>query len=398
MLGISKSRSRDLVARPPAKALEDAAVLQITGDLAPHGVARATVDVSRALTARGARSVIASAGGALVGEARIGGAEHAQIRPLSTNPITMSGLSRQIGRLIRDNRIDIVHVRDPLAAWAALRAARKARIYSVSTVSSLPSRAGWLEGGYARGVTGTDHVIAISDFIADALRRQRRVPPERLSVIHRGIDLARFNPAAVKAQRLIDLARRYALPDDKTIVLAAGRIAKRKGFDVLVEALAKLGREDVFCLILGGDEGGGEETRALERLIENAGLGGRVRLGGHCDDMPAAYMLADVVAVPTVQPEAFGRTCVEAQAMGRPVVVSAHGAARETVIEGETGWLVPPRDSQALSDSLGRAILLDAEARRSIALKTRAQVAERFGRERMCEQVLAVYERLLAGA
>jgi len=397
MLGISKSRSRDLVARQPAKELKDSAILQVTADLAPHGVARATVDVSKALTARGARSVIASAGGALVGEARIGGAEHAQIRPLSSNPITMMGLSRQISRLVRDHGIDIVHVRDPLAAWAGLRAARKARIGCVSTVSALPSRAGLLKGAYGRAATATDHVIAISDFIADALRRNRLVPPERLTVIHRGIDLARFNPAAIKAQRLIDLARRYALPDDKTIVLAAGRIAPRKGFDVLVEALAKLDREDVFCLILGGDEGGGEATRALERKIENAGLGGRVRLGGLCDDMPAAYMLADVVAVPTNKPEAFGRTCVEAQAMGRAVVVSAHGAARETVIEGETGWLVPPGDAQVLADALSRAMLLDAEARRSIALKTRAQVAERFGRERMCEQVLTVYERLLAG-
>jgi len=397
MLGISKSKSRELVARPPAKELAEAGVLQVVGNLAPHGVARATVDVSKALSARGARSVIASAGGALMGEARIGGAEHAEIKPLSANPVGMVGLSRQIGRLVKDHRIDIVHVRDPLAAWAALRAARRARVYSVSTVSGLPLGSGWLDNTYAGAMTNTDHVVAISDFIADYLRRNKGVPNERLSVIHRGIDLARFNPAAIKAQRLIDLARRYALPDDKTIVLAAGRLAPRKGFDVLVDALAKLEREDVFCLILGEDAGDGTTTRKLERRIEEAGLGGRVRLGGHCDDMPAAYMLADVVAVPTIEPEAFGRTCVEAQAMGRPVVASAHGAARELVMEGETGWLVPAGEAAPLAEAIGRALLLDAEARRTMALKTRSQVSERFGRDRMCEQVLTLYERLLAG-
>jgi len=396
MLGVSKSKSRELTARPPAKDLAEAGVLQVVGNLAPHGVARSTVDISKALCARGARSVIASAGGALMGEARIGGAEHAEIKPLSANPMAMMGLSRQIGRLIRDHRIDIVHVRDPLAAWAALRAARRARVYSVSTISGLPLTSGWLDGAYARAVTGTDHVVAISDFIADHLRR-KGVGNDRLSVIHRGIDLARFNPAAVKAQRLIDLARRYDLPDDKTIVLAAGRIAERKGFDVLVDALAKLDREDVFCLILGEEDGDGSATRKLERRIENAGLGGRVRLGGHCDDMPAAYMLADVVAVPTLEPEAFGRSCVEAQAMGRPVVASAHGAARELVMEGETGWLVEAGKAEPLAEAIGRALLLDAEARRTMALKTRSQVAERFSRERMCQQVLGLYERMLAG-
>ncbi|GEQ97593.1 glycosyl transferase [Iodidimonas gelatinilytica] len=391
------SSSRDLIIRPLSKELADASVLQVIDNLEPHGLARSAVDVAKALAARGATSLIVSSGGALVPEARIAGADHINLMPPAPNPLKMRLMQRQIARLIQKHKVDIVHVRSAGFAWPALRAAKAAGCASISTVSDVSAETGgFFTRRYERAFTGADHIIAISDFIAEKVRTLRAVPTERLSVIHRGIDLARFNPAAIKAQRLIALARRYALPDDRAIILAAGSITARNGFDHLIEAIAKMDRDDVFCLILGDEAGDPQAGRALESLIEARGLGGKVRLGGHCDDMPAAYMLADVVAAPTIEPEAFGRVCVEAQAMGRPVVACRHGGARETVLDGETGWLVPPGDDAALAQALMQAVQLDAAARRTIAMKTRSRIVTSFGRERMCEQVLARYSLLLA--
>lgn len=391
------SSSREIIIRPPSKELGASGVLQVVDTLEPHGRGRAAVDVAKALARLGARSVIASAGGYLVSEARVAGVEHVDIKSFSANPVRMMRLSGQLARIVKEHDIDVVHARHPLAAWPSLRAAKRAGKKSVSTISEpLSSVSGWLSGMYARALTETDYVVSISDFIADQVKGERSVAEGKLSVIHRGIDLARFNPGAVKGQRLIELARRYNLPDDRMIVLFAGSLAPRNGIEVLIDAFAKLERPDVFCLIVGSEEGSGEDTARLEKRIQDANLGGKVRLGGHCDDMPAAYMLSDVVAVPTVEPEAFGRVCVEAQAMGRPVVASSLGGAKETVIEGETGWLVPPGEAEPLAAALTRALLLDVGERRDMAMRTRSQMSERFSVERMCAQTLSLYDRMLS--
>ena len=111
--------------------------------------------------------------------------------------------------------------------------------------------------------------------------------------------------------------------------------------------------------------------------------------------MPAAYMLADVVVSASSDPEGFGRIIVEAQAMGRPVVATDHGGARETIVPGSTGWLVPARDPAALAAAVGDALSLSAGERSRLARRTVAHVAAQFTREAMCARTIEVYEELL---
>jgi len=119
--------------------------------------------------------------------------------------------------------------------------------------------------------------------------------------------------------------------------------------------------------------------------------------------MPAALTLADVVAVPSIEPEAFGRVAVEAQAAGVPVVASDLGATAETVLappatpaEGRTGWRVPAGDAAALAAALGEALALSPAARAALAARARAHVGARFSLAAMTNATLAVYDRLLS--
>ena len=133
---------------------------------------------------------------------------------------------------------------------------------------------------------------------------------------------------------------------------------------LLIEAVARLNRPDVVCLLVGAV---GDRTRYRDQLLALAakrGLGARLLLVDHCDDMPAAYMLADVVVSASTQPESFGRIVTEAQAMGRPVVVSNHGGAPEQIRIGVTGWVSTPGDPDALAQALAAALALDSEARK----------------------------------
>src|SRR6266550_8127403 len=124
------------------------------------------------------------------------------------------------------------------------------------------------------------------------------------------------------------------------------------------------------------------------------GFAERFRIIEDCRDMPTAYTLADVVVSASTDPEGFGRVIVEAQAMGRPVVATDHGGARETIVPG-AGWLVPPRDPAALALAIDEALALDQDARAAFARRTRAQVASGYTRDIMCARTIEVYEELL---
>jgi glycosyltransferase involved in cell wall biosynthesis len=150
----------------------------------------------------------------------------------------------------------------------------------------------------------------------------------------------------------------------------------------------------VCCLPVGAEQRPGFR-RELEKAIARKRLGARFRIVEDCRDMAAAYRLADVVVSASTDPEGFGRTIVEAQAMGRPVIATDHGGARETIIPGNTGWLVPPGDAAALAAAIGEALSLDAVAREAFARRARAHIAAGFTRELMCARTIEIYEELL---
>ena len=175
------------------------------------------------------------------------------------------------------------------------------------------------------------------------------------------------------------------------------RLTRWKGHHILVDAIEKLEREDIFCLMIGADQGRNEYRRELEQTIAQKNLGGKIRIVDHCNDMPAAYMLSTVVVSASTNPEGFGRVPVEAQAMGRPIVATDHGGAQETILRGQTGWLVPPNDAPALAKAIEEALSLNPMQRAVLATRSMAHVAAHFTREKMAEATLGVYAELLQG-
>jgi glycosyltransferase involved in cell wall biosynthesis len=252
----------------------------------------------------------------------------------------------------------------------------------------------WYNSIMARGT----RVIAISDFIAKHAIENYGVSPAIVRVIHRGVDIARFDPARVSAERVIKLARDWRLPDGLPVIMLPGRLTRWKGQTLLIDAAAKLGRRDVVVLFVGSDQGRTSYRRELENLVRKRGLEGIVRIVDHCNDMAAAYMLADVVVSASTDPEAFGRVVAEAQAMGRPVVAPEHGGAPEILKPGETGWLFRAGDSDGLAEALRAALALDPAARDDLAGHAIAHVNDRFTKARMCAATLDVYEEVLREA
>lgn len=372
-------------------------VLQVLPALVAGGVERGTIDVAAALAAAGWRSLVASAGGPMTRELERAGATHFSLPLASKNPFVMHANVGRLAAFIRANEVDIVHARSRAPAWSARAAAQNAGVHFLTTFHNAYGSKSWLKRRYNAVMAGGELVIANSNFVADHAAATYDIPRERLRVIHRGVDVTRFDPEKISAERMARLAQEWRLPDGVPVVMLPGRLSRWKGHFVLIEAMKRLNRPQIHTLIVGA--GGDPKYRArLDAAITRAGSNVTFRVLDECRDMPAAYMLADVVVSASTEPEGFGRVIVEAQAMGRPVVATSHGGAVETVVPGQTGWLVPPSDADALSAAIAEALALDGPGRAQLATRAIAHVRANFTTAVMVARTIAVYQELLGAA
>lgn len=385
----------DLSTAPAPAERRPPVVLQVLPSLETGAAARRAVDVAVATAEAGWTSLVVSAGGRMENELDRAGVEHIAMPVGSTSLRRIAANRMRLARLIATRNVDIVHLGSRALARSTATIARRAGSALVITVDTTYGVGGLRQRLGDRVMASGDRVVAVSDFVAGHMREVYGVADDRLLTIQGGVDLDIMSPAAVSAERQIQLATEWRLPDGVPIALVPGRLRRSKGYEVLFDALAMLGRDDVVALIVGGDADRGRYRRELEQQIAKRGLDRLVGLRGHCTDMPAAYKLADIVICPSLLPEGFSRVPIEAQAMGRPVIAADHGAMRELVVEGRTGWLVPPGNAEGLAEALNEALDFDRPLREAVAAEARSHAEAAFSHRRMCEETLRLYAELL---
>jgi glycosyltransferase involved in cell wall biosynthesis len=373
-------------------------ILQVLPALNSGGVEQGVIDLNAAIVKAGGRSIVVSSGGSRVHEITKAGGTHIVMPVHSKSPLTLAGNIRRLRKVIRENNVDIVHACSRAPAWSAARAVLGTGARLVTSCHAAHAAGGVLKRLYNSSITKGERVIAVSHFLADYLEQNYNTDPNIIRVIHRGVAIEKFHPNSVTPERLIRLSKEMRIPDGAAVILVPGRLSRIKGHMFLLDALEKLQRKDVFCLFLGSDEGNENYRRELDSYIASKELGAQVRIVPGSDDMPAAYMMATVVAAPSLTPEGFGRVPVEAQAMGRPIVATDHGGMRETIIRDETGWLVEPGNAAELATALQEALSLDARDRAALATRAMSHVAAHFTNEQMCQGTLDVYAELLQAA
>lgn len=374
-------------------------MLQVIPELDAGGAERTTLEIAQAVADAGGLPLVASLGGRLEAELEAVGGRLVHMDVKSKNPVVMLNNADRLAELVAAHGIEIVHARSRAPAWSALFAARRTETCFVTTYHGRYNARSGLKRWYNSIMARGDAVIANSHFIANHIGAEhgaliaRRKP--LLRVIPRAVDMDRFDPAAVDAERVAGMRAKWEIPDGAPVILLPARLTRWKGQGLAIEAVARLsGSETAPVLVCAGDAQG--RTGYTQHLRERAlKMGVTLRLPGHEADMPAALLAADAVITPSLEPEAFGRAAAEAQAMGRPVIAADHGGAREVVAPGETGWLIPPGDADALARALDTALRMGQHDKDALARAARSRMAAHFSKTALQEATLRVYRELL---
>ncbi|WOI53658.1 glycosyltransferase family 4 protein [Parvularcula sp. LCG005] len=376
-------------------------ILQVIPALETGGAERTTLEVGRAVVAAGGRSLVVSEGGPMVAQLEDEGSRHITMPAASKNPLTMWGNRGRLIDLVKREKVSVIHARSRAPAWSALGAARATGTPFVTTYHGIYRAKTALKRLYNSAMARGEVVIANSEYTAEAVRQSFAdapfFDPGRMVVIPRGADLSRFDP-----EQLDDARQQAALTafggEGAIRILLPGRLTEWKGQREMIAAARLLQEEGtigpVRVVLVGSAQGRDDYEASLRREIEEAGLRDSVHIHGHWEDMPAAYDWAHIVVSASTRPEAFGRVSVEAQAMGRPVIATAHGGSLETIDPEKTGCLVPPGDAKAIATSVSRWATLTPTGRRKVAAAARARAVERFSIEAMTDATLSVYNSL----
>ena len=369
-------------------------VVQVLPELNAGGVERGTVEFARWLIAKGHQATVISHGGSLVPQLQSQGCEYIHF-PVHKKSLWSLRHIRPLRQLLLSLDADIIHVRSRLPAWlvwlAIGRLPRAQRPALVSTFHGLYSR-----NRYSEIMGCGDRVIAISQCVYDyILQSYPRIDKDKISIIHRGVDEGVFSQSDPQSDPQTRtwreaLFRDYPQLKDKPIILMPGRITPWKGHSDFLAIIHQLKQQGIDChgVIAGA---AAPSKQHYEQQLKNEclalGLDQHISFIGHRNDIHQLYQLARVVCNLSQHPEPFGRTVIEALALGTPVVAYNVGGPAESLRSCFPEGLAPEQDQQAVL-----AIIKNVLHTTPTIL-----LPEEFTLNRQAAKTLAVYQQALRG-
>ncbi len=384
--------------------------MQILPALNSGGVERGVIDVSKAVVDAGFESVVVSNGGTMLRQFNSSKVTHIQLPLASKNPFTVYFNIKRLGKIIQKHQVSLVHIRSRSPAWSAYFACKKAANLNgcqmVSTVHGSYSlnffgkKISEWKLKYNAVMLKPKFIIAVSEFIKSYIYQNyaaiEDLSDKQVEIIHRGADLNYFCNSKVPQSRIVQLIEQWDLPDDKQIIMLPARVTGWKGHEFLITALSKVQNQNFFCIMVGSMKGHEKFAKKLEQKIKENNLEGKVKFVGETKDMPTAYLISDVVISASIKPEAFGRVAIEAGAMGRIIIATNIGGSLETVIDGETGFLVGVNDTNKLADTIDKVLTMEKSKKEKICQNAINHITNNFSNQKMLDKTIDFYKRILS--
>ena len=378
-------------------------VLQVIPKLDYGGAETGCYDLAHFLPEQGCKSFIVTSGGVLLKFIKKEKVKVFRLPVQSKNPILILFNAIIISLIILIYNINIVHARSRAPAWSCLIATIITSRKFVTTFHGTYNFSNRFKKFYNSVMVRSHLIIAGSNFIfshinenyGDFFLNRKR----KLLVIFRGINANYFNPQKISLSKIEKFSKKNSIDRDKFIILLPGRLSFWKGQKIFIEALKLLSEQNnnrpFEGIIVGGDQGRSVYKKQLIALVERYRLKKIIKFIDHCDEMPVAYKIANLVCSCSTEPEAFGRISVEAQSMEIPIIASDIGGSTETIVRDETGYLFKSGDSNALTNAIIMVMQKDYNSLKSIGFEGRKNILKKFDVDKMCHTTFTEYKKLI---
>ena len=377
-------------------------VLQVIPRLGYGGAETGCYDLAHYLHEQDCKSYIVTSGGELIKYIDKKKVKLIKLPVQSKNPLLILINSIALTLLILFLNISIVHARSRAPAWSCYIATKITRRKFVTTFHGTYNFKNSIKKFYNSIMVKSDVLIAGSNFIFSHISENYQKflnSKKKFLVIFRGINTEYFDSDAIKKKDIDKLKATWKIEDNKKIILLPGRLTAWKGQEMFIEAINFFKQStpelDFVAVILGEDQGRTVFRKKLERLVEQFNLTQNIKFVDNCNVMPVAYYISDVIVSSSIEPEAFGRVSVEAQAMKKPIIASNIGGTKETVIDNKTGLLFESGNPKSLCDKLNEIIKLDSLTLDLMGREGRKNVINRFNIEKMCLNTYSEYKKLV---
>ena len=377
-------------------------VLQVIPKLGYGGAETGCYDLAHFLAEQDCKSYIVTSGGPLLRFVKKEKVKIFRLPVQSKNPFLMLFNSICLVFIVLVYNINIVHARSRAPAWSCYLSCFLTRRKFVTTFHGTYNFNNILKKFYNSIMVRSNLVIAGSNFIFKHINENYNAylnSKNKLMVIFRGINLEYYNPKNISEIKKKEIKLNLKIIDENQVILLPGRLTSWKGQENFIEALNILVQDynhlNFQAIILGSDQGRNVYSKKLQNLVERYNLNKKVQFVEHCKDMPLAYSISNIVTSSSIEPEAFGRVAVEAQAMKKPIIASDIGGSKETILNGKSGFLYKYNDPRDLAKILNSVMELDNEALYSIGNEGRKNVSKKFDVDKMCQTTFTEYNKLL---
>ena len=369
-------------------------VMQVLPHLNSGGLVSGAVEIAKALDNSNFNSLVVSSGGYKENEILRNNSLLEKLPVHSKNIITIIRNKRKLIDLAVKYNINLIHARSRAPAWSAYWAAKELNLPFVTTFHGTYGIENIFKKKYNSIMLKGHAVIAISKFIKQHITDEYGFT-KNLHVIPRGVNTNIFSPKKVSSARLVSAAKNIKVEGNDKIILLPGRLTNWKGHKLALQAVARLKVSHYKLVFIGDLQGRVKYKNELINLATALGVLDKVIFINHTRDLPSYLMLSDVVLSCSSKPEAFGRTVLEAQAMGRPVIAFNHGGSVELIKENENGILCKVLDIKDLADSIEKTLYFSSYKRKVLSNKSINNVNKKYLTTLMCKRTLNVYKKLI---
>ena len=377
-------------------------VLQVIPKLGYGGAETGCFDIAHYLFENNCSSFLITNGGPLTKFINKKKVKYIRLPVNSKNPIIMLLNTILISVIVFFYNIDIIHARSRAPAWSCFLASKITRKKFVTTFHGTYNFKSKIKKFYNSVMLRSDLVIAGSNFIFSHIKENYKEylnNSKKFLVIFRGINIDYFDSSTTFTEDEDKLFKSWNLEVEKKTILLPGRITEWKGHEMFIEAMNKiniqLGHKSFKAVILGSDQGRDLYKKKLIRLVEQYRMNDQIKFVDHCENMPLAYKVSDLIVSTSIEPESFGRIAVEAQSMEKPIIASNLGGSKETIINNKTGILFDAGDSDDLSKKIIDFFNFDKSTIEQMGKEGRKNVSAKFNVEKMCFSTYSEYKKLI---